>query len=441
MNGQNGSVPKVILSNGSTGCPAGYGQSPSTHHSALDKIRASRSRTTSVNPTDVEQDGVNMLADAGGLSYTNYLQLDKILDAQELQSEIMGNKVHDEHLFIIVHQTYELWFKQILFEVDSVRDLFMGGEKIMKSLQTKTTVAAVLDERRMLEIIKRMHRVVMILKLLVDQIHILETMTPLDFMDFRNHLSSASGFQSLQFRLLENKLGVKDENRVRYNKSNYRRVFEDAEAIEALEASEREPTLSECIQRWLERTPGLEQEGFNFPAKFQSAVEALFKHDEIAIETETNDAKKKHLIGNLKIKKEQFDTIFNAQKHDALFKRGERTMTHQALLGVIMINLYKEEPRFHQPSLLLEELMNIDSLITKWRYNHVLLVQRQLGSQTLGTGGSSGYQYLRSTLSDRYKIFLDLFNSSTFLIPREHIPPLTDQMKCLLRNQSFSSDN
>lgn len=61
-------------------------------------------------------------------------------------------------------------------------------------------------------------------------------------------------------------------------------MFEDAEAIEALEASEREPTLSECIQRWLERTPGLEQEGFNFPAKFQAAVEALLKHDELEIE-------------------------------------------------------------------------------------------------------------------------------------------------------------
>ncbi len=70
--------------------------------------------------------------------------------------------------------------------------------------------------------------------------------------------------------------------------------------------------------------------------------------------------------------------------------------------------------------------------------NHVLLVQRMLGSQQLGTGGSSGYQYLRSTLSDRYKVFLDLFNAATFLIPRHEIPPLTDTMKNLLRTHSHS---
>jgi tryptophan 2,3-dioxygenase len=76
--------------------------------------------------------------------------------------------------------------------------------------------------------------------------------------------------------------------------------------------------------------------------------------------------------------------------------------------------------------------MDIDSLITKWRYNHVILVQRMIGSQQLGTGGSSGYQYLRSTLSDRYKVFLDLFNLSNFLIPRKYMPPLTRRMKLRL---------
>jgi len=89
----------------------------------------------------------------------------------------------------------------------------MGGETLMQRfLGNKPgaeAAAAILDERRMLEINKRMDRVVMILKLLVDQVHILETMSPMDFLDFRGHLSPASGFQSLQFRLLENKLGVK----------------------------------------------------------------------------------------------------------------------------------------------------------------------------------------------------------------------------------------
>ncbi|KAG8239902.1 hypothetical protein J437_LFUL019496 [Ladona fulva] len=109
--------------------------------------------------------------------------------------------------------------------------------------------------------------------------------------------------------------------------------------------------------------------------------------------------------------------------------RGERRFSHKALQGAIMITFYRDEPRFSQPHQLLTLLMDIDSLITKWRYNHVIMVQRMIGSQHLGTGGSSGYQYLRSTLSDRYKVFLDLFNLSTFLIPRTHIPPLTKGMK------------
>ena len=108
-------------------------------------------------------------------------------------------KTSTKHLL----QAYELWFKQIIYEVDSVRELFTNESGV--------------DEGQMLEVIKRLQRVVMIIKLLVDQVLILETMTPLDFMDFRDYLSSASGFQSLQFRLLENKLGIKSEHRVKYN--------------------------------------------------------------------------------------------------------------------------------------------------------------------------------------------------------------------------------
>lgn len=108
----------------------------------------------------------------------------------------------------------------------------------------------------------------------------LETMTPLDFMDFRDYLSPASGFQSLQFRLMENKLGVKQENRVKYNQ-RYQDVFgDDATAIERIIASETEPTLCELVQKWLERTPGLEEDGFNFWQKFKDNVNDLLDREE-----------------------------------------------------------------------------------------------------------------------------------------------------------------
>jgi len=396
------------------------------------------------------QDGVNMaIANAGGegFGYGQYLQLDKILGAQTLQSEVNHQKVHDEHLFIIVHQTYELWFKQIIYEIDSIREIFMGSEKLQQfSLMSLNTSrkdsleekpASSVDERVMLDINKRLARVVMILKLMVDQIHVLETMTPQDFLDFRAYLSHASGFQSLQFRLLENKLGIENSNRVNYNKENYTKVFtEKPQEQELIKASEAEHSLSYCVQRWLERTPGLQEEGFNFPQKFKEAVEAIFDKEWKRVEATKNEIQKSYLATNFHRKKEQFDTMFNEEAHEALRQRGMRRFSLKALQGALMISLYRDEPRFHQPSQILLALMDIDSLITKWRYNHVMLVQRMLGSDQLGTGGSSGYQYLRSTLSDRYKIFLDLFNMSTFLIPREDIPPLTDEMKTKLRTHS-----
>jgi len=388
------------------GCPAGYG-----FVQGGDK-----------NSGDQTQAGVNVLADAGGISYGDYLQLDKILSAQEPQSKIYGTEVHDEHLFIVTHQAYELWFKQVIFEIDSIRSFFLAEYFV--------------DEARMLEVIKRLQRVVMIIKLLVDQVLILETMTPLDFMDFRDFLSSASGFQSLQFRLLENKLGIKSEYRVKYNQSNYRRVYEDKpDELAALEASEDEPSLADLVQTWLERTPGLQCD-FNFAAKYKEAIDNILVESMAQIEAEDNIAMKTHLMSNYRKKKEQFDSIFDPEKHKALVKRGERRFTHNALLGALMITCYSEEPRFHQPHQMLIALMDIDSLITKWRYNHVMLVQRMLGSIQLGTGGSSGYQYLRSTLSERYKVFIDLFNMSTFLVPRNLIPPLTPQMKSTLRTHA-----
>ncbi|XP_067000328.2 tryptophan 2,3-dioxygenase [Anabrus simplex] len=370
------------------------------------------------NGGDPSQDG-DQLDYQAGMMYGEYLQLDKILGAQRLLSAQGGRTVHDEHLFIITHQAYELWFKQIIYELDSVRNMF-------------NTEDLVLDESGSLEILKRMSRIVLILKLLVDQVMILETMTPLDFMDFRNYLSPASGFQSLQFRLLENKLGMKQEQRVKYNQK-YSRVFgNDPAATEAIERSEVEPPLSELVQRWLERTPGLEADGFNFWGKYRRAVEKLLRDQRKAAEREEVESVRAHRLLDYERRKEVFDSIFDPAAHAALVSRGERRFSHRALQGAIMITFYRDEPRFSQPHQLLTLLMDIDSLITKWRYNHVIMVQRMIGSAQLGTGGSSGYQYLRSTLSDRYKVFLDLFNLSTFLIPRGYIPPLTRHMKSKL---------
>ncbi|XP_059819445.1 tryptophan 2,3-dioxygenase-like [Hypanus sabinus] len=361
---------------------------------------------------DASQAGTNK-ASKGGIIYADYLQLDKIINAQELVSEKKGNKIHDEHLFIITHQAYELWFKQILWELDSVREIFQNGH--------------VRDERNMLKVISRIHRIATILKLLVDQFAVLETMTALDFFDFRNYLVPASGFQSLQFRLIENKIGVPENLRVPYNRKHYRDNFKGREN-ELLRQSEMEPTLLQLVEQWLERTPGLEPDGFDFWGKLKINIEAGLEEEFTNLQ-KSNPAfeEKEDMLLEFNKRKEMLTSLFDEKRHEHLLSKGERRVSYKAMQGALMIYFYREEPRFQVPFQLLNSLMDIDALMTKWRYNHVCMAQRMIGGKA-GTGGSSGYQYLRSTMSDRYKVFVDLFNLATFLVPRHWIPKLTSSI-------------
>uniref|UniRef100_A0A4W5KB28 Tryptophan 2,3-dioxygenase n=1 Tax=Hucho hucho TaxID=62062 RepID=A0A4W5KB28_9TELE len=356
---------------------------------------------------DDSQKGINK-ASKGGIIYGDYLQLDKVVKAQVLQSELKGNKIHDEHLFIVTHQAYELWFKQILWELDSVREIFISGH--------------VRDERNMLKVNTRIHRIVMIFRLLVDQFSVLETMTALDFYDFREYLSPASGFQSLQFRLLENKIGVPDNLRVPYNRRHYRDNFKEHES-EMLLSSEKEPCLLKLVEKWLERTPGLEGDGFNFWKKLEANIFEGVCLEKKKIVKMPDSEEKEEMMEELTKQKELFTSLFDIKRHEHLLSKGERRISYKALQGALMIYFYREEPRFQVPFQLLSNLMDIDTLMTKWRYNHVCMVHRMIGSKA-GTGGSSGYHYLRSTVSDRYKVFVDLFNLATFLIPRHWVPKL-----------------
>jgi len=204
---------------------------------------------------------------------------------------------------------------------------------------------------------------------------------------------------------------------------------------QAIVNSEEDPSLFDLIDRWLERTPGLDvHDDFCFSTKYEGAINKILADTLKDVEAETNSRVREVLLSSYKKKKEQYSTIFDKEKHNSLIARGERRFSFNAMHGALMISLYREEPLFHLPHQILSSLMDIDSLITKWRYNHVMLVQRMLGSSTIGTGGSSGYHYLRSTLSERYKVFLDLFNLSTFLIPRDCLPPLTKEMKRALES-------
>ncbi|XP_035687925.1 tryptophan 2,3-dioxygenase-like [Branchiostoma floridae] len=326
------------------------------------------------------------------LVYGNYLQLDKILGAQKRESEKGDSPAHDEHLFIIVHQAYELWFKQIIWELDSITEILetCGYEDVM--------------EKKLRLILSRGDRVKEIFKVVVQQVKIVETIEPQEFVDFRDWLFPASGFESLQFRLLENKLGIRKEDRV----EEYRFTPVNADDAEKLSKSEKQKSLLQLAQTWLEHT--FDKEG----------GEAFWKRYEEGVKRRrssiTDEAKRKTT-------KDMFDNILDEGKHDELEKQGKRKLSHRALKGVLMINYRRDELKFQQPYQFLRMLMDIDELLYRWRWNHVMMVQRMLGDKP-GTGGG-GYKYLRSTVcdSDNYKVFLDLFNISTFLIPTEVMYP------------------
>ena len=147
-------------------------------------------------------------------------------------------------LFIVVHQAYELWFKQILHELGSVIALFRArlGGRAQRRRRAGPPRA----------------RGAEIQKILIDQLRVLETMTPLDFLEFRDFLVPASGFQSLQFRLIENQLGLRA--RPALPREDRRRPRRPTQRVSA----EAEPSLFDLVERWLERTPFLELPGFQF---------------------------------------------------------------------------------------------------------------------------------------------------------------------------------
>jgi len=226
------------------------------------------------------------------LSYGTYLKVPELLQLQHrLSSE------HDELLFIVAHQVYELWFKVVLFELEAARDRIDADDVFFAR--------------------HHLHRVCVVEKILVEQIEVLETMSPQDFLAFRSKLAPASGFQSVQFREIEFLSGLKEP---RY--------------VARLEASPEE--LSRLRRRLDE--PSLDD-----------AFRALIK------------------------------------------RRGAPSL----------VEIFRDRERFGDLFDLCEGLLNHDETFAHWRARHVLMVERQIGSKT-GTGGSSGAEYLRSTLGKRF---------------------------------------
>ena len=256
------------------------------------------------------------------VTYSSYLKLDQILSAQEPRSQDgpFGPE-HDEMLFIIIHQVFELWFKQLLHELDyaciQIRGSKMGGA---------------------LHVLKRVRNIV---KVMVSQIDVLETMTPREFSTFRDRLDKASGLQSFQFREVEFVLGLKKASLL----TRYR---QDSDAYKKLVNRLKSPTLWDAFLVFLD------QRGYEVPTKILNR-----------------------------------DVSEPIESSEAVVK--------------ILEKVYQTDAEVVQ---LCESLTDLDEGIQEWRYRHIKMVQRTIGTK-MGTGGSEGVPYLLTTLNQN--VFPDLW--------------------------------
>ena len=261
---------------------------------------------------------------AAAATYGSYLKIDELLGLQQPRS---AGPEHDETLFIIIHQVYELWFKELLHEFDRVIQLLEADQSHGSQHTLK--------------------RILTILKVMVSQLDILETMTPLEFLSFRERLDAASGFQSDQFRQVEFVLGVKSEKTIG-------RFPDGSRARVALERRYRAPTLWDAFLRYLSR------ERYAVP---QSDLDR---------------------------------DVTGAVEPSAGVQR-------------LLVALYRHDPKNAE---LCERLVDLDEGIQEWRYRHVKMVERTIGTRH-GTGGSAGAAYLRETIGR--PLFPDLWAIRTQL--------------------------
>lgn len=351
--------------------------------------------------------------------YGTYLGLDKVLEAQHPVSFEAGNEpAHDEMLFIIIHQAYELWFKQILFELDYITGVF-SKEKINDNSEDMNLVR------------HRLHRIIQILQLLNKQVEVLDTMTPLDFLEFRNLLTPSSGFQSKQFRLIEARLGLELDNR--HHKDYYKRTNEGGFTkpdYQHITETEKQPHLLTLVNNWLERIPFFREDFWQgYESKNKNGKYHPFWNDYRAVYEAGLTEREKNKI-------HEFDVVFFEEKPDgftdeqlALLKT---SFSPAALRSALFIMLYRDFPLFQTSYQVLDALIEIDHLMSNWRHKHLIMVRRMIGMR-VGTGNTSGAGYLEGALNKHY-VYRDLSGLSTYLIERKKLPALPDT---LIRNLGF----
>lgn len=329
--------------------------------------------------------------------YSEYLQLDKILNAQEEESRKNGVRADDEMLFIVIHQSYELWFKQILHEVGIVREIFLKQQVEDNSSDMHIVV-------------HRLRRVVKILEMLVNKLGILETMTPLDFLDFRDFLRPASGFQSIQFKIMEALLGLPFDKR--FGQQYYLSQLNPLD-VDRVKQAEQQVSLLNLVNEWLQRMPFLKA------GTYWDHEDSFFDVYRSAYAASLQDGEKQNL--------QSFDRVFMQRDTYDTGRRLSLTSNRAALF----IMLYRDYPLLNAPYQFINALLDIDELLAQWRYRHMNMVQRMIGRR-IGTGGSTGADYLKAA-ADTHYVFKEFADLTSFLIQRRLLPELPAKLEAMLK--------
>jgi tryptophan 2,3-dioxygenase len=321
------------------------------------------------------------------LTYGSYLQLDKLLDAQHLQSAKFGEPAHHELFFIIIHQTYELWFKQIIFELDAI----IRG--IVKAKRKKSVPVDILNGLR---------RINKIQALLNEHLPVLETLSSADFLTFRDLLTPASGFQSVQFRLIEIRLGLYDKRDL--TEFSFYKHFSEKQQQQLL-STQKQTSLFEAMQQWLESLFNTAKEFFK---NYQLEVEKKLEKRQAQINQNKKNSATDIQLEQLQSMSDSFRKIFNEDDYN---KQGGR-LSYEAFISALFF--YNNQQQTGTGYELLQAIIENDELLATWRHRHSLMVQRIIGGK-VGTGGTSGYKYLRGTV-EANRIFSEYTQLSSYLI-------------------------
>lgn len=341
------------------------------------------------------------------MTYGGYLRLHELLNLQDGPDGYAFTPSNDELHFIIVHQSFELWFKLILRELKEARDIL---------LQPK------IEESDIPKIVHHLERVSEIFRLLADQWKVMETLTPQDFLAFRDRLGTSSGFESWQLRELEVLLGLQPEQRVGAMNplAHMEKLFAEgkvpAQAMEQFRETIRVPSLNVALATWLARTPihgSTPNENDDTVVVTQYILhhlESMKQHGEESIQ---------HMVSIGHGTEQAIRPRIEAGYDDArkfLLPEGK---VHRGRAGLLFIESYRDLPLLAWPRRLLDSFVDLEQAMLLFRTHHARMVERMIGRR-MGTGGSSGVDYLDATT--KYRIFVDLWAIRTVLVKRELLP-------------------